>query len=214
MPDKDAAPQPQKKGIGFVDWLVREVVPSWVSPNHITMVRILFSFLMLAAHLAGAGYGLLVILGLIAGFSDLLDGAVARRRGLTTDLGAFLDPLSDKIFFAILVVIVVMRGLIPLWLILLLLLTEVHTVLIPALAIIKRKRRGEPLFPAPKVQPNRWGKLKTGWVASAIGLTLIGSWAGWGWMVTFGVYNLWVGLAMGLLAEYYYLLAYRQGKFE
>ena len=47
--------------------------------------------------LSGDYLGWAIILGLFASFSDLLDGAVARRRGQVTKLGAFLDPLGDKV---------------------------------------------------------------------------------------------------------------------
>lgn len=39
-----------------------------------------------------------LVLLVLAGFLDVLDGAVARRLGETTELGRVLDPLVDKIF--------------------------------------------------------------------------------------------------------------------
>ncbi|MBM4197635.1 MAG: CDP-diacylglycerol--glycerol-3-phosphate 3-phosphatidyltransferase [Gammaproteobacteria bacterium] len=43
----------------------------------------------------------------IAGFTDLLDGYLARRLGQTSKFGAFLDPVADKLMVAISLVIVV-----------------------------------------------------------------------------------------------------------
>jgi CDP-diacylglycerol--glycerol-3-phosphate 3-phosphatidyltransferase len=44
-------------------------------------------------------YGMFVagLLFLVASLTDLLDGAIARRRGIVTNLGRFLDPIADKV---------------------------------------------------------------------------------------------------------------------
>lgn len=191
-----------------------DLVPGFVHPNHVTLLRIALTAAMLAVYMAGGGLGLVVLFGFLAGLSDLLDGALARRRGLTSALGAFLDPLSDKIYALVLAVLVWLEGLAPLWLLLALLLTELHTVLIPLFVMIGRRARGEALWPPPKVQPNRWGKLKTGWVASSLGLGLIGLWLKLDWLSAFGAFNLWVALALGLIAEFYYFSAWRAGEFK
>ena len=59
----------------------------------LTAVRLPLAALFIAVH--DAGWRLL-ILG-VAGASDLLDGVVARRFG-SSRLGAFLDPVADKLF--------------------------------------------------------------------------------------------------------------------
>jgi cardiolipin synthase len=59
------------------------------------------------------------ILFLAAGISDAVDGFLAKRFGMTTELGAYLDPLADK---AMLVSIYVALGIteaIPRWLVIL-----------------------------------------------------------------------------------------------
>lgn len=52
----------------------------------------------------------------LAGLSDGLDGFLARRFGWTTPLGAILDPLADKLFISVLMIMFAMKGHIPLWL--------------------------------------------------------------------------------------------------
>jgi cardiolipin synthase (CMP-forming) len=47
---------------------------------------------------------------LAAGLSDVLDGWVARRRGLTTATGAVLDPITDKLFVLTVAVTLVATG--------------------------------------------------------------------------------------------------------
>ncbi len=47
--------------------------------------------------------------------SDFLDGYLARRHGMTTPTGAWLDPLSDKLFVAIPAIVLSLRGEFPWW---------------------------------------------------------------------------------------------------
>jgi phosphatidylglycerophosphate synthase len=192
---------------------VVSVFPGWVTPNHLTFLRMACSLVILALEFNNSGLGIIIILGLIAGFSDLLDGALARARGLVTNLGAFLDPLSDKLFAIVLIVIVWRRELAEPWLLLLILVTEVHTVVIPVLSLLRRRGQGRALWPPPKVEPNRLGKLKTGWFASSLGLSILGAWLGWDWLIGFAWLNIWVALGLGLGGEVVYLRDYARGAY-
>jgi CDP-diacylglycerol--glycerol-3-phosphate 3-phosphatidyltransferase len=78
-------------------------------PNALTLARIAITPVFLVLLLSGTLVGLAVALVLfIAGaISDWLDGAIARRYGVGSRLGQFLDPLADKVlvlgaFFAFL----------------------------------------------------------------------------------------------------------------
>jgi cardiolipin synthase (CMP-forming) len=87
-------------------------------PNLVTLIRILLVPVVIWAITAGE-YRIAVILFLAAGISDAVDGFLAKRFGMTTELGAYLDPLADK---AMLVSIYVALGIteaIPRWLVIL-----------------------------------------------------------------------------------------------
>ena len=47
--------------------------------------------------------------------SDFLDGYLARRHSMTTATGAWLDPLSDKLFVAVPAIVLSLRGEFPWW---------------------------------------------------------------------------------------------------
>ena len=65
-------------------------------PNALTALRILLIPLYLALFARGLQYQALVVF-LAASFTDLLDGMIARRFHLITDLGKLMDPLADKL---------------------------------------------------------------------------------------------------------------------
>ncbi|CAK9096206.1 Cardiolipin synthase (CMP-forming) (CLS) [Durusdinium trenchii] len=52
----------------------------------------------------------------VAGFFDWLDGYLARRWQQESVFGSFLDPLADKVFVGLTMVTLIAKGLIPLWL--------------------------------------------------------------------------------------------------
>ena len=68
-------------------------------PNKLTLGRlILIPFFILAFYLNFSGHYLvsLAIFG-VAAFTDFLDGYIARKYNMVTDLGKFLDPIADKV---------------------------------------------------------------------------------------------------------------------
>ena len=78
-------------------------------PNILTLLRILLiPVFMVVFYLPvpWAGLGSALVFA-IAGLTDWLDGHLARRWGQTTNLGAFLDPVADKLMVAVALVLLV-----------------------------------------------------------------------------------------------------------
>jgi cardiolipin synthase len=87
-------------------------------PNLITLARILLVPVVVWAIAVGE-MRLAFILFLVAGLSDAVDGFLAKRFGMATELGAYLDPLADKAMVVSIYVTLAIVGAIPLWLVIL-----------------------------------------------------------------------------------------------
>ncbi|WP_006787057.1 CDP-alcohol phosphatidyltransferase family protein [Thiorhodospira sibirica] len=86
-------------------------------PNVITIARIALA-LPIVWSLWQGQYALVLLLLFIAGLSDALDGWLARRYGWQSPLGAYLDPLADKVLMVATYFTVALTGLLPWWLVL------------------------------------------------------------------------------------------------
>ena len=67
-------------------------------PTYLTIARMILSILFLIFILIPADWAKIValIVFIVAAITDKIDGIWARKKKLVTDLGAFLDPLADK----------------------------------------------------------------------------------------------------------------------
>ena len=95
-------------------------------PNLLTFLRIVMIPLVILLLDRGGPRDCLWAAGVygLAAFTDLLDGWLARRRGLVSLLGKFLDPLADKLIVAAVLVWLVPMGRISAWVVVLLLSRE------------------------------------------------------------------------------------------
>ena len=83
--------------------------------------------------------------------TDTLDGYLARRRGMVTTLGKFLDPLADKLLIVTaLIALIPTRG-IPFWMV----------IVIVGREIAVTGLRGIALFQGMVISASNWGKRKT-----------------------------------------------------
>jgi cardiolipin synthase len=101
--------------------------------NQLSLLRVLlvpaFVILVLYGHL---GWALVVFV--TAGLTDALDGLIARRAGQKTSLGAWLDPMADKLLLVTTFVVLTLPGLglanrLPLWLTVLIISRDILIVL-------------------------------------------------------------------------------------
>jgi cardiolipin synthase len=85
-------------------------------PNIISALRILLTIPVMY-FLLQRDYSLALMLFLVAGFSDGLDGFLAKHFGWQSRLGGLLDPLADKALLMTSFLVLGATGLIPIWLV-------------------------------------------------------------------------------------------------
>ena len=92
-------------------------------PNYLTLARIIIVPLLVAVLLTTvserwlgiSSYALAIGIFLIASFTDILDGHLARRRNQVSTLGKFLDPIADKLLVSAALIVLVEKHLAPSW---------------------------------------------------------------------------------------------------
>ncbi len=84
-------------------------------PNKLTILRVIlvpaFVIVLTVGITAPLSYGIAAAVFLVTALTDMLDGKIARKYGLVTDFGKFMDPLADKFMvFASLITLIVADG--------------------------------------------------------------------------------------------------------
>jgi len=85
--------------------------------NRLTLSRLGLTIMFVAALNSSWQYGrtLALVIFLLAGISDFVDGEIARRYGIVTDFGKLMDPLVDKIMIAAAFISLVPLKAVPAW---------------------------------------------------------------------------------------------------
>jgi cardiolipin synthase len=129
-------------------------VPSdaWTVPNVLSYLRLAAVPVFVSLHLGGRpGWALTVFLG--ASLTDWLDGLLARLLDQRTKLGAFLDPLADKLLTGAALIVLFLENEAPLWMVALVAFRDGSM----ALGAMVVKRKGLEL----PSRPSRVGKYAT-----------------------------------------------------
>lgn len=126
--------------------------------NQLTLCRLLAVPCVVILVLYGySGWALITFT--IAGITDALDGVIARRSGQRTSLGAFLDPMADKLLLVSTFVVLTlereppMPNVIPVWLTVLVISRDVVIVLTVAVVNLSLGKR--------EFHPSTLGKIAT-----------------------------------------------------
>ncbi|QEN14132.1 CDP-alcohol phosphatidyltransferase family protein [Mycolicibacterium sp. ELW1] len=172
-------------------------------PNILSVIRLVLVPVFLYLLLATDAYGWAVAILMFSGFSDWADGKIARLvPNQSSQLGALLDPLVDRVYMVAVPVGMGFAGVVPWWLVA----TLVGRDLVLAATLPVVRSRGLTALPVTYI-----GKAATFALMSGFPLVLLGQWdatwsrvigaCGWGFL-------LW-GVGMYLWSAVLYLLQVR-----
>lgn len=132
-------------------------------PNTLTLIRI-FAIPFMAREIMSGGKSITAfIFFVLIWLTDAVDGYIARKYDLVTDLGTVLDPFADKLFQIVTAYSLYRIGVLPLWIPLFLFIKDAFLLL-----------GGSKLLHEGFVMPSRFsGKLATFLLALGFGLLLI-----------------------------------------
>lgn len=89
----------------------------WTLPNVLSLVRLagvpLFVWLVVGPRADAAA----VVVLAVAGLTDWLDGQIARRTHQVSRVGQMLDPVADRLYILATVIALVVRGIVPMWIV-------------------------------------------------------------------------------------------------
>jgi cardiolipin synthase len=126
-------------------------MPRWL-PNLLTIARLLLVPFVIRAILV-AHHTEALLLFSCAAVTDLLDGAIARRFRLTSQAGAYLDPIADKVLLSGVFLALAFGGYLPWWIVVLIFCRDIYILLAVLLLLW--------LTPVRKFPPSQWGKTST-----------------------------------------------------
>ena len=127
--------------------LKKEYIPNYLSVFRILLVPVfVYLFLVSDEHL------LAMVVFLLAGLTDVVDGILARKNNWITNIGKVLDPFADKCMQVSSLICLGVTSLVPWWIVIVLSFKEL-ILLVGATATLKRKKV--------YVQSNWYGKAGT-----------------------------------------------------
>jgi cardiolipin synthase len=121
-------------------------------PNILTIARILatpYLFYLVWSHTYTQAIWTFIAIGL----TDIADGFIARHYHASSRLGAYLDPIADKLLLSGMFVTLLIAGLMHRWLAILVLGRDVLILLVAGIFYLSKQRRDFP--------PSAWGKAST-----------------------------------------------------
>lgn len=164
--DFDIDPKEPQRHDYWLKYTVLWMIPRWVKPNHVTVLRFILTPFVLW-FLLTENYSIGVPLFFFTAFTDAVDGSMARLRKQITKWGSFYDPVADKLLIGSVVLLIVMQH-INIWFALIIVLLE----LLIILGGYFRRRNGH------EVSANFWGKMKMLLQVIGVMALLIALWLG------------------------------------
>ncbi|MFA6017622.1 MAG: CDP-alcohol phosphatidyltransferase family protein [Patescibacteria group bacterium] len=179
----------------IMKYTVIPLIPRWISPNHVTMLRMAMTPSVIW-FLSVGDLSLGIPLFVFAAFTDAIDGSLARLRHRITAWGIFFDPVADKILIGGVALTVAIQYFHPA-----LVFSAVALDLLPGILFLSRKKEERRVMSA-----NTWGKIKMVLQFSSLTLLLLGLFFGLPILMVVGEIVLCFALGFALIAAVTYSL--------
>jgi len=147
-------------------------------PNLFTLARLVLTP-FIALDILHGRYSRAIVLLFAAGFTDVIDGYLARRLGESTRTGAYFDPIADKILLSVIYVSLGAAGAIRWWMVILVFGRDAVILAMAGYGLLFTAFR--------KFPPSVWGKIST-FFQIAAALVVMGARAGIAAPVTLALY--------------------------
>jgi cardiolipin synthase (CMP-forming) len=187
-------------------WVIRrrQAVRYLTLANQLTILRIVLTpaFVLFVVY---EYLGAALITFLVAGLTDALDGLIARWTGQRTSLGAWLDPMADKLLLVTTFVVLTLPWIpltnhLPLWLTVLVISRDI--VIVAVVAIVN-------LAVGPRTfRPSIWGKMTTATFIVTSVVVMFYNWRRESSLVIAGF--VWTSLALTIVSSADYFLKLRR----
>jgi len=157
-------------------------------PNYLTILRlicvpIIFTSIILEKYLVA------FIIFILASLTDVLDGRIARKYNLISDWGKLMDPLADKITQISTIGALIIKNIIPFWILIIITLKELAMIIV-AFILYKKK--------IVTVHSKWYGKTATVLFFIAIVLSLLSK--SFAWLSNITIYIYYIAITMTLFA--------------
>jgi CDP-diacylglycerol---glycerol-3-phosphate 3-phosphatidyltransferase len=176
-------------------------------PNKLTVARLALTLLFLVVFFGQFRFAdtIALLVFSIASLTDYFDGKIARRDNLITNFGILMDPLADKILICSAFIAFVGRGLIPAWMVVVIVARELAITGLRLLAANKQL----------VIAAERYGKHKTiSQIVATISILVLVSYPEWGnwagalfdwWVPPFTAFAKWLSVILTGLSGAIYL---------
>lgn len=165
------------------------------APNLLTLARICMAPILVSAILE-ARFKLGLILFIVAGLTDALDGILARLLRQRTILGQYLDPVADKLLLSTLFLVLLHESLIPVRVAVLVFGRDVCILLVSAILYAAAGRRDFP--------PSIFGKANTAAQVLAVAAVLLHQLSQAIWVTTLRSFSLWATMVLTVVSGLHY----------
>ncbi len=169
----------------------------WTAPNQITLLRLIFVPFVIINVMDG-NYRWAMVLFLLAGVSDALDGTLARLLHQRTVLGQYLDPIADKLLLSSCFLVLSFEHKIP-WKFTVLVFSRDISILAISAALYATSALRD-------FRPSVFGKLNTVAQVAAIPLVMAREFLPWPWLAEAKAIALWTTFGLTLLSGVHYIV--------